>query len=347
MQIKNISHKEDWGEILLLKEEKTFLQSWNWGEFQKKMGHKIWRLGIYENEKLIGYGLVIKMPIINLPSWKENFLLCPHGPVIKEGNDEKEVIQKLLIKLRKIGKKEKSSFVRLTPLWLDKSKNQKIFKQLKFRQAPLSLHPPQIMWQLDIQEPLEGLLKKMRKTTRYLIKKGMKTPDLKVFSDTKENSLEEFFGLYEATVQRHHFAPFSLSCLKNELAVFSKGKEIKIFSVRFKDKIIASAIIIFWQNIAFYHQGASSGLCSNKVPGSYLLQWGIIQEAKKRGCKKYNFWGIAPSNCPSHPWNGLSTFKKGFGGYKEKYIPAQDFVLSLKYWPNFVLEKCRKIKRKL
>ena len=347
MRIETVVHKEDWKKNSLIKGEKTFLQSWSWGEFQKKMGHKVWRLGIYEEEEFIGYGLVIKMPIINLPFWKENFLLCSHGPVVKEGSNEKEIIQKLLTELKKIGKEEKSSFIRLTPLWLDKSKNQKTFKQLKFRPAPLHLHPPQIMWQLDIQESLEGLLKKMRKTTRYLIKKGMKISDLKVFSDLKESSLQEFSKLYGATVQRHHFAPFSLLSLKNELAIFGEGNEIKIFSVKLKDKVIASALIIFWQDIAFYHQGASSNLCSNKIPGSYLLQWGIIQEAKKRGCKKYNFWGIAPPNNPSHPWNGLSTFKKGFGGYEEKYIPAQDFILSFKYWPNFILEKCRKIKRKL
>lgn len=32
-------------------EEKTFLQSWNWGEFNKMMRDKIWRLGIYESSK--------------------------------------------------------------------------------------------------------------------------------------------------------------------------------------------------------------------------------------------------------------------------------------------------------
>ncbi|GAI33015.1 unnamed protein product, partial [marine sediment metagenome] len=28
-------------------------------------------------------------------------------------------------------------------------------------------------------------------------------------------------------------------------------------------------------------------------PASYLLQWEAIKEAKNRGCKLYNFWGIA------------------------------------------------------
>jgi len=46
MEIKEINNKEDWEGFLLRCDEKTFLNSWNWGEFQKREGEKIWRLGI-------------------------------------------------------------------------------------------------------------------------------------------------------------------------------------------------------------------------------------------------------------------------------------------------------------
>ena len=39
--------------------EKTFLSSWNWGEFNQKMGDKIWRLGLYQNSKLSGTAQII------------------------------------------------------------------------------------------------------------------------------------------------------------------------------------------------------------------------------------------------------------------------------------------------
>ena len=54
--------------------------------------------------------------------------------------------------------------------------------------------------------------------------------------------------------------------------------------------------------------------------------------------------GVAKSR---HPWAGLSLFKMGFGGYRKNYIKTQDFVLSSKYWLNFVIEKIRKHKRNL
>ncbi len=51
--IKEITDKKIWEETLLNYSEKSFLHSWNWGEFNKLMGNKIWRLGIYETNNLI------------------------------------------------------------------------------------------------------------------------------------------------------------------------------------------------------------------------------------------------------------------------------------------------------
>jgi lipid II:glycine glycyltransferase (peptidoglycan interpeptide bridge formation enzyme) len=223
--------------------------------------------------------------------------------------------------------------------------NIKIFKDLGFREAPIHMHP-EITWQLDITPPEEDLLMKMRKTTRYLIRQGIKNPDLKIIQSKKIEDVEIFNQLYRRTVSRHHFIPFSLDYLKNEFKAFLADNQVSIFFAKYKEEILASAIIIFWQKIAFYHQGASS-LKHSKIPGSYLLQWEAIREAKKRGCELYNLWGIAPTDSLKHPWRGLTLFKKGFGGYKKEYIKTQDFVLSKKYWLNYIVEKIRKIKRGL
>jgi len=113
-------------------------------------------------------------------------------------------------------------------------------------------------------------------------------------------------------------------------------------------------MIIYWQSIAFYHQGAS---VFSKIPASYLLQWEAIKEAKKRGCGIYNFWGIAPgiknsndlksSKIKRHPWWGLSLFKIGFGGYKKEYVKTQDYPLKKSYIFTRIFENIRKIRRGL
>ena len=53
MEIREIKDKKIWEDFLSRCEEKTFLQSWNWGEFQKMTGDKIWRLGVYQEKSNI------------------------------------------------------------------------------------------------------------------------------------------------------------------------------------------------------------------------------------------------------------------------------------------------------
>ena len=85
LKIREIQNKEVWENFLSRCEAKTFLQSFNWGEFQKMMGNKIWRWGIYHkeqrtmnDEQLVGTTLVIKTQ-----AKRGTFLFVPHGPAMK------------------------------------------------------------------------------------------------------------------------------------------------------------------------------------------------------------------------------------------------------------------------
>ena len=72
----------------------------------------------------------------------------------------------------------------------------------------------------------------------------------------------------------------------------------------------------------------------------------LKKEAKKRGMKWYNFWGIAPDDAPaSHPFKGITHFKKGFGGEEKQLLHCQDMPLSWKYWINWFIETVRSKKR--
>lgn len=334
MEIKEIKEKSVWENFLLRWKEKTFLQSWNWGEFNKAMGDRVWRLGIYQEiSNLVGAALVIK-----IAAKRGTFLLVPHLIKISDS-----CFRILVDYLKELAKKERADFIRIAPAWEKTKENSEVFKQFGFREAPIHLHP-EITWILDITPPEEDLLMNMRKTTRYLIRQGLKNPELKIDKSQSLEDIEKFNKLYQQTVYRHHFVPFSLDYLKNEFLAFLPDNQVTIFFGKYKQETISSAIIIFWQNIAFYHHGASC-LKYPKIPASYLLQWEAIREAKKRGCKIYNFWGIASDESRHHPWAGLTLFKMGFGGQKKEYLKTQDLPLSKKYWLTYIFEKIRKIKR--
>lgn len=356
MKILEINEKETWENFFLDCPEKTFLQSWNWGEFNKALGDKVWRLGVYKEISNIkyqksktgeDYDLIAVAQVIRVKAKRGTFLFVPHGPIaiLKIKSQKSKMLELLLNKLKEIAELEKADFIRIAPIWEKNGENMKIFKELGFKEAPTHMHP-ELTWELDISPNLDEIMSGLRKTTRYLIRQGMKNQDLKIEKSVKTEDIERFNKLYQETVDRHHFVPFSANYLKNELLAFLPDSEIAIFLAKYKEEILASAMIIFWQNIAFYHQGASTQKYP-KIPAAYLLQWEAIKEAKERGCRFYNFWGIAPENNPRHPWAGLSLFKMGFGGYKKEYLKTQDLPLSFKYWPIYIFEKIRKAGRGL
>ncbi len=337
MEVKEIIDKNIWENFLLECEDKTFLQSWNWGEFQKTMKNKIWRIGIYNNNELIGMALATK-----LVAKRGTFLLIQHGPI---GNG----LEILVKELRKIAKEEKASFIRVAAIYeRNKEKeNRKLFRDLGFREAPMHANAYEATWKLDLALSEEELLMSMRKTTRYLIRQAEKNPDIEILQSQKLEDVKVINNLLKEVVKHQHFTHVSLEYLKNEFLAFQPDNQISLFLGKYKGEVVAGAFVIFWSNTGFYHQAALLPQY-HKIPVSYLLQWEAIREAKNRGCKLYDFWGfVDPQKYPKHPWAGPTLFKMGFGGEKFEYIKTQDLPLSNKYWLTYIFEKLRKLKRGL
>ena len=346
-KLREIKDKNLWEDFLSLVKEKTFLQSWSWGVFNEKTGSDILRYGIYQGEELVATTFVLK-----IKAKRGSFIFLPHGPNLKrtDASFKREIISFLLKELKKIAKKENYVSIKIAPLWERTKENTSIFKGLDFREAPIHIHPD-VTWELDLSPNKEDLLLGMRKTTRYLIRKAEKDNDIQIVKSKNIKDVGEFNKIYQITKSRQAFTPFSLDYLENQFGSFVGDNQILILLARYKGEIIASGIFMFWNDIGFYHHGASS-LKYPKIPASYLLMWKAIEEAKERGCKKFNFWGTAPISetgeyDKKHPWAGLTLFKMGFGGHSKKYTKTQDFIISPRYWLSFIFEKMRKIKRGL
>lgn len=341
--IKLIESRNSWNAFLRQIQPNTFLQSWEWGEFQRATGEKIWRLGIYDNpDALCAAALIIKVR-----ARRGAFLFCPHGPIFSCNMKHVTcniVLEKFVGYLKELAKKEGCSFIRFSPLMLKTVEHEKLWHGIGFREAPIHMHP-ELAWILDITPSEDELLKGMRKTTRYAIRKAEKD-GVTVTKCTNPGDIDKFWAVYRTTVSRQHFVPFSKTYLRKEFETFSAEDRAVLFFGTYRGEVIASAFVVFTPWSAFYHHGASTPKYTN-IPASQLVQWHAILEAKRRGCVKYNFWGIAPEGAKNHPWAGLTTFKRGFGGFAEQYVHAKDFALTRKYWLAYLVEKARKIKRGL
>lgn len=340
MQIQEITDKNQWENFVTSNEESTFLQSWNWGEFNKNTGEKIWRIGIFEKSNLIAAALIIKVN-----AKRGSFLFVPQGMIIESGKwkvESGKLWNEFFDYLKNLGKEEGVGFVRVSPLLENTEDNYRIFKDAGFKNAPIHMMHPETTWFLDITKNEEEIFREMRKTHRNLIRRAEKE-GVKIIQSADEKYLKEFYNIHKETVKRHRFIPFSYDYIKSEIDAFKKDDQISIFSAEYKGEIISSAVIVFYGNQAFYHHGASSSKYA-KIPSSYLALWEAIKEAKKRDKKTFNFYGIV-ENKPGHPWSGLSKFKIGFGGYKKELLHCQDLPLGKKYILTYIVESIRKIKR--
>ncbi len=374
MKIIEIDDLHQWQSFCDEAGSPSFLQSWEWGEFEKRSGYRVKRLGLLEQKKLIATA-----QIIEIKSKRGNFLFVPHGPIIKLQTNEpdrrsvhgpvpkngsgsrvtndklqiKEIIAELLNYLITLARKDDFSFIRIAPILENTDDNKKIFSDLGFKKAPIYMHAERV-WILPLTKTLlvdsavrsyttlkseqyfndEELLTKMRKTTRYSIKRAARDRVI-IKKRVDEEALDNFMQIYKTTAERENFVPFSRSFIKHEFESFHKTGNAMFFEATHPQGVLASALIIFTKSTAFYHQGAS---IHSKIPAPYLLQWEAIREAKRRGCAFYNFWGILQEGRTPKAWGGLTLFKQGFGGKEIDYVPTQDYILSPKYYLTYAYE---------
>lgn len=333
MDIFEIKDKKQWDTFILNKEIVffPFFQSWQWGEVQKRIGYRIWRIGTFEDKKLVAV-----CQIVDISAKRGHYLHLRHGPVLLPFN--KEVFRVITAYVRNLAKQKSASFVRMSPVVPKEYVDFSSLRQMGFRDAPIHNMDAEICWVLDITKSEEEILKEMRKTHRYLIRKAQ-SMDIEIVRTRKSSDINSFLNLYSALSLRKHFVPHR--GVREEFEEFAKGNQELLFLAKHKGKVISGALVAFVGNSAIYRHGASDA-SHRDIPASHLLQWEAILEAKKRKKTLYNFWGIAPTDQPSHPWQGLTLFKTGFGGRKLEFLHAQDLPLSPWYLKTYAIEALAK-----
>lgn len=335
MQCREIVNKEEWDAFLAEVKPNTFLHTWQWKEVQELSGEQCTPLGFFENNQLVAIALVI-----TVYAKRGVHYLIPHGPILKDQKYAQDIIRELTTYNLQRTTNTKAVALRIAPLIEISDENQHIFSSLGFRPAPMHIHAERT-WMLDIAKPEDILLREMRKTTRNAITKAQhEGVTVEIINDPK--AVERFYPLYEQTKTRHDFISFQKSFLQSQAEIFGRDNAMFFAIATYQGRDVAAAMLIQSYNTVFYYHGASVKI---SVPAAQLLQWEAIQEAKRRGAIRYNFWGIAPDNNPHHPFAGITVFKKGFGGYEINYMHAQDLSLSWKYLMLWVIEMIRKKRR--
>lgn len=310
------SHQKIWDEFVSQSKNGSFLQSWNWGQLEKKEGKKIWRFISFKDQDQKNVNMTMLLVKNSLPLGY-SFLYSPMGPVMGLDNLHLQIGKELMAKIYAISKEEKAIFLRFEP---KTDENEKI--PIGFEKGPAI--QPRDTQVLDISKSEDEILAQMHSKTRYNIRLAERKGVSIRISQNNQKDIDDFYDLVEETSARERIVPHSKEHYQGILSVLGSDMA-KLFIAEYKNQAIASAIGIFYGNRCVYVHGASSSEFRNLM-APHLMQWEMIKTAKSQNYKYYDFGGIAPDKADeNHPWAGITRFKKSFGGYSEHYLGSIDF----------------------
>lgn len=300
-KIANALNKNEWDAFVLKHGPRSglFLQSWNWGEFQKDSGEKVDRVVWMVNGDLQAVAQVIHKTISRFGS----YTYIPRGPIYKEHE---------LISVSDLSQND--LFVRTEPVLAGFAQD--------LPEHAIKTHDLQPAHTLitDLSQTEEQLLSGMHEKTRYNIRLAEKKG---VQIEIGAASIDDVWHVFEMTSSRDEFRlhgkEYYRKMIESGVAFLAIAKQ--------EDDILAANIMMDFGGVRTYLHGASSNVKRNFM-GPYLLHWELMKNAKANGIQSYDWWGVAPVDALStHPWAGISRFKRGFGGEEVEYPGTFDLVL--------------------
>jgi peptidoglycan pentaglycine glycine transferase (the first glycine) len=286
--LREITDQKEWNELYSQAKSASgkFLQSWDWGEFQRSVGRKVIR---FADDTIIAQ--IIELPL----PFNKKYWFCPKGP-IPAIQDSRFKIHEFLKELKNKVKGAGVFFLRIEPADVIASGAK--------QSHDIS---PRCTTIVDLSKSEDELLSLMHQKTRYNIKVAVKHGVAVGTWSMIHSSFDDVWNLFSETATRDGFHLHPREYYEKQI----KMPGVEVFTAEHEGKILAAAIVIFSDSTATYLHGASSNEMRNMM-APYALHWEIIKKAKERRCTEYDLWGI--SDNPKSGWAGITRFKRGWGG---------------------------------
>lgn len=309
------------------------LQSWEWGEFRKKTGVSVERIGFFENGKLKRAAQITfhPIPLINMAAG-----YFPKGELPTEDQ---------LAAVKQLGTQHNALFIKLEPniarivpengtpaQTVEFTALEKVLSQFDCTEGR-SLFT-KYTFQLDLTKPESELLANCHPKTRYNINVAIKK-GVKIFENTSLEGMEQYLDVLAETTRRQGFYAHSPTYFRQMWETLGKSGMMRIFHAVYEDTILVSWIVFVFNGVLYYPYGASRS-AHRDVMASNLMMWEVIRFGKAQNCTLFDMWGaLGPKPDPTNPWFGFHRFKKGYGAQLVEFYGTQDMVLNFPQYKLF------------
>lgn len=335
-----------------------FLQTGFWGAFKTGAGWKPSHFRLEAEGLPASTLLVLERRLA--PGF--SFAYLPHGPSVDPGEARRGAFLDALARELRPFLGRGCAFVRFDPPWelrepipgvaeegadagdaeAEPDRTTEVRVSRPSVGAPLrkaaDVQPPDTVI-LRVDRPDEELLAGMKSKWRYNIrlagKKGVAVSRESVAAPDGTllpGALDVFYDLYSATSARdrigihpksYYERLFALALGRRAAGGPEAAPDLGLWVARHEGEALAAIITVFRGKRGVYLFGASGDAKRNLMP-AYALQWAAMRAAREAGCAEYDFYGIPPTDDPSHPMAGLYRIKTGFGGEIVRYPGCWD-----------------------
>ena len=267
-----------------------------------------------------------------------NYFYLPYGPVVKDRLGFHNSIKSL----KHLAEQHNAIFIRIEPI---EKEIKHYFPAHTIKSTDLN---PKETWLLDLKGTEDDLKAKL---PSRLLRYHRNAEKNGIFIETSHNpeDIHYLLDLQKSLAKKKGISTFSESYLKTELS----QPFATLYLVKHKDEndakseIIAAGLVFDDQTTRYNLQGAQSE-SARSLHATGILTIQLILDAKKKGLKTFDFWGIAPEGAPdNHPWKGFTNFKKTFAGYEVEHAGTHDIVLKpAKYKLYQALRKINRRRKK-
>ena len=334
MKIVNAENREKWDKFITSFEDTNFLQSWDFYEFHASRGKKIVRrIAVDDHENIVAaYAGVVET------AKRGTYMAIAGGPIVNW--KKKSEVRAIFEDIKEQGKANHCVFVRVRPQLQLSDNSLKLMQELGLKRAPMYLSV-EYAGILNLEKTEEEILKSASQGFRRKLRKAEKE-NIVVETSQDPETAKTFYKLEVEHAKRQKFVAFSEDFLVKQFQAFAKNNEVIMYTAKKEGEILAQNFMIFYGNEASYHYGVSTPL-GTKYSAAPLLHIEAMREARNRGIKRYNLWGIVGLDEKKHRFYGVSEFKRSFGCEELKYTPAHDLILNKpKYLINKTVESIRK-----
>jgi lipid II:glycine glycyltransferase (peptidoglycan interpeptide bridge formation enzyme) len=259
------------------------------------------------------------------------FWYVPHGPLLDYTDPRAgERVRAIVIGLREVAGRHRAVAVKLEPRLEAGDPALAAFDRAGVRRLEHTLQVGQTRL-VDLADD-DALMAAFDKDTRYAVRRAERegvTASL-VTDAADVAAIDALHGLVAETQRRAGFPMPAIERYRVAWRALAGAGRAAIVQARRDGELLAAGMVVFEGDRSFYLFSGSrrEERGEPKHYASYALQWAMMRDARARGCRVHDLWGVAPPGAgPDHAWHGVGLFKKGFGGREVVWAGSWDVIV--------------------